>query len=117
MNAHVGFDGARALISFLFEFIPAPVVVAVIAAIVPLLEFLISLVPVIAIVIAPVVPFALAVVFGTEALDEGSVGELQLAIGQIGQFALDRVVMHGLFMPVVIGQLHVIGDGIGETAA
>src|ERR1700742_1231866 len=99
-----GFDP---LVSFLFELVPAPVIIPVVVAvtiIIPLLEFLI---PVLAIVVVVVIGIrAIAVGFplvlvGAETLDIGRIGEFQLPVGQLGKLALDRVVMDGFLMPIV----------------
>lgn len=117
-------DAAFMLESFLFKFIAAPVVVAVIipvvvpviaAVVVALLKFLVAFVPVVAITAAVSFPFPVFV--GAEALDIRCIGEFQLTIGQGGKFSLDRVIVDGFLVPVVIRQLHVIGDGIGKTIA
>src|SRR5580692_12167711 len=110
------------LVSFLFEFISAavvvPVVVAVIAA---LLELLVPVLTVVLIVTAIVAARIGDIAVGfprfvrPETLDEGGIGEFQLIVGDLGQLGLDGVVMHRFFMPVIIGQLHVIGYGIGKT--
>src|ERR1700743_1641731 len=114
------------LVSFLLEFIAAAVVVAVViavvvAVVVALLEFLVPLVPVVLVVVAAIVARVgdIAIAFagfnGPETLDIGRVGEFQLAVGDLGEFALDSVVVYGLFMPVVVGQFHVIRYGVGKS--
>ena len=107
------------LIPFLFEFsraivVPVVPVVPVIAAIVaPLLEFLIAF----ATVIIEILTISLPALVGPEALHVWRVGEFQLTGGEIGQFALDRVIVDCFLMPVVIRQLHIVGDGIGKAVA
>src|ERR1700722_13391014 len=124
-------SSTRLLESFLFEFVAAtvivpvivPVVIAVIVAvIVPLLKFLI--VPFVVVVtaviakrISPVISIAFATLIGSETLDKGSIGEFELSRRETGQFLLDGVVVNGFLVPVVVGQFHVIGHGIGETIA
>ena len=103
----------RILISFLFEFSGAVVVPVITVVIVPLLEFLITL----ATVVGKVLTIPVPTLIGPEALYIRRVGELQLTIGKVGKLALDSVVVNGLLMPVVISQLHVVGDGIGEAVA
>ena len=118
------------LVSLLFEFVAATVVATVIAAvviavivaiIVPRLEFLvvpfIVVITVIAKRITPVVPVAFPAFIGSETLDKRRIGELQLPCREAGELLLNSVVMDGLFMPVIIGQFHVIGHCIGETVA
>src|SRR5580658_9940395 len=115
---------AGGLVSFLLEFITAAVVVPlVVAVIAALLELLISVLPVVLIVATVVVARIgdIAVGFpgfvGPETLDVRGIGEFQLTVGDLGELALDGIVMHGLFVPVVISQLHVISDGVGESVA
>src|ERR1700722_18117719 len=121
------------LVSFLLEFVVAAVIVPVVIAVViitvivrvvvPRLEFLV--VPLVIIVttviaakrISPVVPISFAAFVGTETLDKGGIGELELPCRQTGQLLLDGVVVDGLFMPVVVGQFHVVGHGIRKTIA
>jgi hypothetical protein len=43
--------------------------------------------------------------------------EFQLPVGDTVQFCLDGIIMHQLFVPVAVGQLHVISDGIGKSLA
>src|ERR1700722_8249442 len=116
----------RGLISFLFEFIAAAataavVIAVVVAAVVALLELLIPVLAVVLVVAAVAVArigdvaVALPRFVGPETLDIGSVGEFQLAIGDLGQLGLDGVIMDGLLMPVIVRQLHVVGDGIGKS--
>src|SRR6478735_12392239 len=45
------------------------------------------------------------------------VGKLQLALCNVGQLALDGIIVHHILMPVAVGQLHVIGNRIGKTLA
>jgi len=78
-----------------------------------LLKFLVPFIAVVAISTS----FTLAVFIGPEALDIRCIGEFQLAAGELGKFGLDSVVMDGLFMPVIIGQFHVVCNGIGKTVA
>jgi hypothetical protein len=117
-----------ALVSFLFEFVAATIIAAVViavivAVVVPRLEFLVVplVIVVIAIIIAkrisPVVSIAFATLVGAETLDKGSIGEFELSRRETGQLLLNGVVVNGLLMPVVVGQFHVIGHGIGKTIA
>src|SRR5579863_9438273 len=115
---------AGGLVSFLLEFIAAAVVIPlVVAAIAALLELLISVLPVVLVVTAVVVARIgdIAVGFpgfvGPETLDVRSIGKFQLTARDLGKLALNGIVVHGLLVPVVISQLHVIGDGIGESVA
>src|ERR1700761_3089987 len=112
-------DLSRLLISFLLEFITAPIVIPVVIAIivvivVPLLELLLPVIAVLAILpaksITPVVPVPISRtrILLLEALHERRIGKRQLPVSKIRQLALNSVVMNGLFMPVVIRQLHVI---------
>lgn len=48
-------------------------------------------------------------------LNVGRIAKLQLAIGYFIQLTPNGIVMHKLFMPVAVGQLHIIGDGMGKT--
>src|SRR5579872_1152590 len=94
------------LVSFLFEFIPAPVVVPVnIAVVIALLKFLVPLVAVILVIAAVAVSDVAGVAsfVDPETLHKRSIGEFKLAIGDLGKLTLDRVVMNDFFMPVVIG--------------
>ena len=120
-------DLSRLLISFLLEFITAPIVIPVVIAIivvivVPLLELLLPVIAVLAILAAesitavvPVIPAPR--VFLLEALDKRCIRECKLPVCKIRQLALNSVVMNGLFMPVVISQLHIISNGVGESCA
>src|ERR1700723_599942 len=115
---------AGELVSFLFEFIPAAVVAPVIVAVVvTLLELLIPVFPVVLVVTAIVISRIgdIAICFTRfiwpETLDIGGIGKFQLTIGDLGQLTLDGVVVYGFLMPVVIGQFHVIGDGVGKSIA
>ena len=56
----------------------------------------------------PVVSFAIC-------FYKRSIGKLQLTIGNGIQLAPDGIVVHQLFVPGVISQLHVIGNGIGKA--
>src|SRR3984957_17451383 len=119
------------LVSLLFEFVAATVIATIIAAVViavivavvvPRLEFLVApFIVVIAVIVAKRIPPVVSVAFptfvGTEALDKRSIGELQLPCREAGELLLNGVVVDGLFMPVIIGQFHVIGHCIGETVA
>src|SRR5579871_2560873 len=118
--------GFEASVPFLFEFIAATIIVPIVpvAVVIPLLEFLVVPLVVAIVVVAAagiaidaVLPVAALVLVGSEALDKRSIAELQLTIGELGHLALDSVVMDGLLMPVVIGQLHIIGDSVGEPVA
>ena len=117
---------------FLFEFIAAAVITAIIASVVtaiittivttviaaviiPLLEFLIAFVAIIAVSAPVVLPFP--VFIRPETFDIRRIGKFQLSAREIGQFALDGIVMNGFLMPVVIGEFHVISYGIGESIA
>src|ERR1700733_6515189 len=115
------------LVSFLFEFTTstASVIIPVVAAVIVVvaaapaiaatrLEFLIAFVAVV-VVSSALLPFP--VLIRAEALDIGCIGELQLSAGEVGQLALDGVVMDGLLMPVVVGEFHIISDGVGKAAA
>ena len=105
------------LIPFLFEFtrtIVVPVIPVVAAIVAPLLEFLIIA---FATVIIEILTISLPGLVGPEALHVRCVGEFQLTCSEIGQFALDRVVVDSFFMPVVIRQLHIVGDRIGKAIA
>lgn len=135
MNARTGFFGllwnkkgdsdycqyrrkirANPLVSFLFEFIVAAAIPVVALVVVALLEFLIPFVPVVvAEIVAPVVAFAIFV--GAEGFHVWCIREFQLTIGEVIELGLDRVVMDGLFMPVVVGELHIVGNGVGESIA
>ncbi len=102
------------LVSFLFEFIAASAVTAIIApvvaVVVPRLEFLVVPFVVVVIVvtiiaakrISPVVPVVSAALVGTEALHERSIGELQLSRRKSRQLLLNGVVVNRLFMPIVV---------------
>ena len=103
----------RILISFLFEFSGAVVVPVITVVVIPLLEFLITL----AAIVGKILTIPVPALIGPEALHVRRIGEFQLTIGKVGKLALDSVVVNGLLMPVVISQLHVVGDCIGETVA
>lgn len=57
-----------------------------------------------------IIPLTLA-----ENLHKWCIGKLQLPIGDAIQFTPDRIVMNHFLMPVAVGKLHVIGDGIGKA--
>jgi len=100
---------------FLKLIIPV-VIIAIIAVIIiaPRLEFLVSFIPVVTSIISA---FPIPVVGWAEAFYVWCIGKLQLATGDNIQFALYRIVMHRFLVPVIIGQLHIVGDGIGEPIA
>ena len=102
-------------ISLLFKFAGAIVIPVVAVVIIPLLEFLIALAA--STIIIEVLAIAFPSLIGPEALHVWGIGELQLAVGEVGKLALDRVVVYRLFVPVVIRQFHIVGDGIGEAIA
>src|SRR5262245_38895713 len=46
-----------------------------------------------------------------------SIGKFQLSFRDIGQLALDSIIMHSFFVPVAISKLHVVCNGIGKALA
>src|SRR5690606_22277899 len=93
------------LVAFLFEVAPAAVFVATSAAVVAVLEFSALF----------AVSTAFAIVLLAIGFYRRCIGESKLPVGNRGQLTLDSIVVHGFFMPVVVSQLHVVSDGIGET--
>jgi hypothetical protein len=54
---------------------------------------------------------------GGPVFDEWTVVEFQLPLGDAVELSLDGIVVYQLFMPVAVGQLHIISDGVGEALA
>lgn len=82
-------------------------IAATITAIITVAKILPVLVAVVTVIIS------LGTVIGT-VFNKRFIVEFELAMGDIAQFPLYRVVVYQFFMPVAVGKLHVIGDGIGK---
>jgi hypothetical protein len=92
------------------------------------LEFSVSVIPVISIVIAllefliPFVPIftvrsttVTSIIIASEAFYIRGVGEFQFISGDAAQFTLDGVVVYGFFVPIIVGQFHVISHRICKS--
>lgn len=81
-------------------------------AIVPSLEFLVSF---IAIVVEIATTSVVAAFICPEGFHIRCIGKFKLAMGNVGKFTLDGIVMNLLFVPVVVCQFHIVGNGISEA--
>jgi hypothetical protein len=48
-------------------------------------------------------------------LDKGSIAEFELSARNIIQFCANRIIVHQLFVPVAVSQLHIISNRMGKT--
>src|SRR4030095_8806358 len=94
------------LISFLFKFSTsstAVVTIGTMTSTTPLLKF------------ASLLSVAAVVLLGPVCLYEWRIGKFKLSLRYTRKLTLYSIVMHQLLVPVIIGKLHVVGNGVSKT--